>query len=209
MNMYNSKEDQAMDKLLNIETTGLIEWPRGVNLDYFRTESSSYKDLDRLIKHYDFRGHSRLVDYGSGKGRIVFYFNYRLGIPTTGIEVNEVAFSHLTQNLANYAETFPKKAADIILTDEKAEEYEVKPTDDIFYFFNPFTISIFEKVMHKIEQSLEKHPREADIILYYPGVAYSYYLDRHSSFDLIQTIKNPKYFLNSRECFKVYRHLPH
>jgi len=63
--------------------------------------------------------------------------------------------------------------------------------------------------MHKIEQSLEEHPREADIILYYPGVAYSYYLDRHSSFDLIQTIKNPKYFLNSRECFKVYRHLPH
>ncbi len=207
--MYNSKEDQAMDKLLNIETTGLIEWPRGVNLDYFRTESSSYKDLDRLIKHYDFRGHSRLVDYGSGKGRIVFYFNYRLGIPTTGIEVNQVTFSHLTQNLANYAEIFPKKAADIVLTDEKAEEYEVKPTDDIFYFFNPFTINIFEKVMHKIEQSLEEHPREADIILYYPGVAYSYYLDRHSSFDLIQTIKNPKYFLNSRECFKVYRHLPH
>ena len=72
--------DLEMDKKLNIDTVGYIDWPRGVNLDYFRTESTSYQDLDRLIEEYDFREGSHLVDYGSGKGRIIFYLNYRLGV---------------------------------------------------------------------------------------------------------------------------------
>ena len=171
-------------------------------------ESSSYRDLDHLIENYDLRENSHLVDYGSGKGRIVYYLNHQLDIPTTGIEVNKVAFSQLTENYSTYKEKFPKKASNILLLEDKAEEYEVKETDDIFYFFNPFTVNIFEKVIQKIEQSIEEHPRVVDVILYYPGVAYSFYLDKYSSFDLIQTIKTPKYFLNNRECFKVYRYYP-
>lgn len=206
--MFDRKQDQEIDKELNIETTGLIEWPRGVNLDYFRTESSSYRDLDRLVEKYDLRENSHLVDYGSGKGRIVFYLNHRLNISTTGIEVNKTAFSHLTENHGNYENKFPKKANEIELIEKKAEIYNVKPTDDIFYFFNPFTVNVFGKVIEKIEKSLKEHPRVADIILYYPGVAYSFYLEKYSSFDLIQTIKTPKYFLNNRECFKVFRYYP-
>lgn len=148
--MYERLEDQQVDKKLNIETTGLIEWPRGVNLDYFRTESSSYRDLDHLIENYDLRENSHLVDYGSGKGRIVYYLNHQLDIPTTGIEVNKVAFSQLTENYSTYKEKFPKKASNILLLEDKAEEYEVKETDDIFYFFNPFTVNIFEKVIQKL-----------------------------------------------------------
>lgn len=206
--MYDRKEDRQKDEQLNIETTGLIEWPRGVNLDYFRTESSSYRDLDRFIKHYDLREGSQLVDYGSGKGRIIFYLNHELNIPTTGIEVNKAAFSQLLDNYNNYKEQFPKKAKTISLVEKKAEFYNVRETDDIFYFFNPFTVNIFEKVLKKIERSLKDNPRVADIVLYYPGVAYAFYLEKYSSFDLIQTIKTPKYFLNNRECFKVFRYYP-
>lgn len=206
--MFDRKQDQEIDKKLNIETTGLIEWPRGVNLDYFRTESSSYRDLDRLVEKYDLREDSHLVDYGSGKGRIVFYLNHQLNLSTTGIEVNKESFSLLSKNHENYEKLFPEKASDVELIEKKAEIYRVKPTDDIFYFFNPFTVNIFEKVIKKIEKSLEEHPRVADVILYYPGVAYSFYLDKYSSFDLVQTIKTPKYFLNNRECFKVYRYYP-
>src|SRR5699024_3452748 len=93
----NYKKDDEM----NIETTGLIEWPHGVNLDYFRTESTSYKDLDRFIHSYVQPEKPHLVDFGSGKGRIVFYFNYELDIPTTAIEVNRKAFGYLQNNYLN------------------------------------------------------------------------------------------------------------
>ena len=127
--------DMEMDKKLNIDTGGYIDWPRGVNLDYFRTESTSYRDLDRLIEEYDFREGSHLVDYGSGKGRIIYYLNHQLGVPATGIEVNQAAYSHLHKNLLDYESTFNNKRSNISILEIKAEEYMVKKKDDIFYFF--------------------------------------------------------------------------
>ena len=200
--------DLEMDKKLNIDTVGYIDWPRGVNLDYFRTESTSYQDLDRLIEEYDFREGSHLVDYGSGKGRIIFYLNYRLGVSATGIEVNHVAYSELQKNLFDYENKFQDQKPNISILEIMAEEYMVKNSDDIFYFFNPFTVKIFEEVVQEIENSLALHPRVVDIILFYPNVTYTHFLERNTSFHLVQTIKNPKYFINSRECFKVYRYIP-
>ena len=200
--------DSRKDKEMNIHTDGLIDWPRGVNLDYFRTESTSYKDLERFISSYHFLDQAQLVDYGSGKGRIVFYFNYELNMPTTAIEVNRVSFSHLKENYRKYQEKFPDKAKKITLLEKKAEEYHVKEDDNTFYFFNPFTVKIFGKVIQRIEKSLKENPREADIILYYPGFDYTFYLERYSSFHLIQTIKTPMYYVNNRECFKVFRYIP-
>lgn len=200
--------DMEMDKKLNIDTGGYIDWPRGVNLDYFRTESTSYRDLDRLIEDYDFREGSQLVDYGSGKGRILFYLNHQLGVPATGIEVNQAAFSHLQKNLLDYENEFQEKKPKISILEIKAEDYLVKKTDDIFYFFNPFTVKIFEEVVREIENSLALYPRVVDIILFYPNVTYTHFLEKKSSFHLVQTIKNPKYFINNRECFKVYRYIP-
>lgn len=206
--MREKEYDQKMDRELNIKTTGLIEWPRGVNMDYFRTESSSYADLDRFIEEYDWMEDSRLVDFGSGKGRIVFYLNHRLGIPTTGIEINGVAYSHLMQNYTDYQMKFPNKAKDITLLEIKAEDYLIKSSDNVFYFFNPFMVNIFEEVALNIEESVLEHPRVVDIILYYPGIAFGYYLDKYSPFKKIKTIKNKKYMLNNRECFEVYRYDP-
>ena len=136
--MREKEYDQLMDKELNIKTTGLIEWPSGVNMDYLRTESSSYADLDRFIEEYDRLKNPRLVDFGSGKGRVLYYLNHKMGIPTTGIEINNAAFSHLVQNYADYVDKFPKRGQDISLLEIKAEDYQVRADDNVFYFFNPF-----------------------------------------------------------------------
>lgn len=206
--MREKEYDQLMDKELNIKTTGLIEWPSGVNMDYLRTESSSYADLDRFIEEYDRLKNPRLVDFGSGKGRVLYYLNHKMGIPTTGIEINNAAFSHLVQNYADYVDKFPKRGQDISLLEIKAEDYQVRADDNVFYFFNPFMVNVFEKVINNIEGSVANHPRIVDIVLYYPEISFSYYLDHRTSFKKIQQIKNKKYLLNNRECFIVYRYIP-
>lgn len=206
--MSERKYDQQQDKELNIITTGLIEWPHGVNMDYLRTESSSYADLDNLIEEYEPLENSHLVDFGSGKGRIVFYINHRFGMPATGIEVNGVAFSHLMQNYADYTTKFPSRKGDIRLQEVKAEEYSIRPEDNVFYFFNPFMINIFEEVVKNIEASIKEYPRVVDIILYYPSIGFGYFMDHETNFERVQKIKNIKYRFNNRECFDIFRYYP-
>lgn len=198
--------EQDKDRELGIDTVGLIEWPLGVNLDYFRTEPTSYKDLERLFADYDFLDKTQVVDFGCGKGRVAFYFNYILDLPVTGIEVNKVSYNYLIQNFIAYQNKFPTKAQNILFTNTKAEDYQVKTADNTFYFFNPFTLRIFEKVLRNIEQSLKNNPRSADIIVYYPSVDYVVYLEKYTSFEQIQTIKTPMYYINNRECFKIFRY---
>ena len=203
--MFNEK---AHDKKLNIDTRGIVEWPLGVNLEYFRTESTLYSDLDNFVNQYDLLDQAKLVDFGSGKGRILYYFNYRYQIPTIGIEYSDVAYYQLMNNFASYSKKYPGLAQKISIHKMKAEDYEIKADENVFYFFNPFTLKIFKKVLQNIEVSVANHPRIVDIIIYYPSVNYTEYLDNYSDFHFLQLIKTPKYFINSRECFKVYRYYP-
>lgn len=200
--------ERKHDKKLNINTRGIVEWPLGVNLEYYRTESTLYSDLARFIEQYDLLEDAKLVDFGSGKGRILYYFNHELSIPTVGIELSEVAYHQLTNNYATYSKKHPALARKITLYKMKAEDYQIKADENIFYFFNPFTIKIFKRILKNIEQSLAENPRIADIVIYYPAVNYTHYLDNHSDFHYLQLIKTPKYDINSRECFKVYRYHP-
>lgn len=200
--------ERKRDKELNIKTTGVVNWPAGVNLDYFRTESTLYEDLDLFLDNYDLLTSPKLVDFGSGKGRIIYHLNNKLDIPATGVEVNAVAFQQLLHNQIQYAEKFPALAKKISIYEIKAEDYLIHAEDNTFYFFNPFTINIFKKILQNIETSVKTNPRIVDIIFYYPGYDYTFYLDKHSDFDLIQTIKTPKYDINNRECFKVFRYYP-
>ncbi len=54
------------------------------------------------------------------------FFNHELDIPTTAIEVNQAAFSHLQQNLRTYQEKFPKKSRENFNTRTKSRKISCK-----------------------------------------------------------------------------------
>lgn len=137
--MFNEKRN---DRKLNINTRGIIDWPLGVNLEYFRAESTLYRDLKRFKKYYIFLPNSKLVDFGSGKGRIIYYFNNHLKISTVGIEYNDLAFQHLSSNFQSYAKKYSTLSKKITIYKMKAENYKIKTDENIFYFFNPFTFNL-------------------------------------------------------------------
>lgn len=197
-----------LDKKLNINTRGVIDWPLGVNLEYFRTESTLYSDLEHLTREYDLLADANLVDFGSGKGRVIYYFNYQLKIKTTALEINNKSYRELMHNFKSYKEKYPQESKNISIYKEKAEDYQIKDDENIFYFFNPFTVKIFKEIIENIKQSLKENPRVIDIIIYYPSLNYTHYLDKQEGFHFIQLIKTAKYDINSRECFKVYRYHP-
>jgi hypothetical protein len=87
-----------------------------------------------------------------------------------------------------------------------AEEYNINPSDNKFYFFNPFSIQIFIKVIGNILTSVEEYERTVDVILYYPSDDYIYFLENNTAFVLLNEIKLPYLYDNdSRHSFLVYR----
>ena len=192
------------DELLNIETEGN---QRGYNksFHYHRYEPTPYTALEKLFADYELNSSDHIVDFGCGKGRLNFFIHYLFHSSVTGVEMNEKLYEEAIENKANYL-IKAKNIGEIQFQCCLAEKYEINPLDNTFYFFNPFTIPIFWKIINNILVSVEKFKREVDVILYYPSEDYIYYLENHTLFELIKEIQLPGlYENNANERFLIYR----
>lgn len=192
------------DELLNIETEGT---QRGFNksFHYHRYEPTPYSALEKLFAEYELISSDHIVDFGCGKGRLNFFIHYLFHSSVTGVEMNEKLYEDALENKANYL-IKAKNKGEIQFQCCLAENYEISPLDNRFYFFNPFTIPIFWKIINNILVSVEEFKREVDVILYYPSEDYIYYLENHTLFELIKEIQLPGlYENNANERFLIYR----
>ena len=85
------------------------------------------------------------------------------------------------------------------------ENFSLKLHINRFYFFNPFSIQIFRKIVENILISLENTPREVELILYYASDEYQYFLEHRTAFTLKQEITLPNYKRDHRERFLIYQ----
>lgn len=198
-------KEQYYEKLLNIKTCG-EQKIFNESLHYNRYEPTSYYVLDILFKEYKINKDDHLIDFGCGKGRLNFYVNYFYDIECTGIEMNNFFYEEAISNRKSYIKKHKKDKNKINLLNCFAEEYKIKPLDNKFYFFNPFSIQIFIKVLGNILDSVEKHERIIDIILYYPSDDYIYYIENNTAFVLIEEIPiHNKYEKNNSQRLLIYR----
>lgn len=190
------------DRQLGIKTVGLREWDG--HQHYHRYEATPYKALERLFEVYRFRKGDRVVDFGCGRGRVTFSIHNRFHVPVVGIEAHDKTYEEALINKSSYRITAKHIPAPIKLKYGLAEDYEVKPDDNCFYFFNPFSHRVFEKVMGNIMKSLAERPRTADVILYYPLPEYKRVL-RNLPFRLINKIVVPE-LDDATKKFLIYRY---
>ena len=160
----NTNETQ-WDKLLKIKSTGRDD----SHSDQYRYpyEPTSYMVLERLANSGRIRKNNTLVDYGTGKGRVCFYLSYQTRCKTIGIEYDERIYTGALENkktaVSGNRTTFALCSA---------ENYEVPTTVDRCYFFNPFSVEIFQSVLARILESYSKNPRELLLFFYYPSEEY-------------------------------------
>ena len=172
------------DELLHISTSG-NQADFYKSFHYHRYEPTPYWILERLMNEYDIASEDHVVDFGCGKGRLNFFIHYKTGAYVNGIEMNEQFMNDAKENLKHYIHN---KTERIQFHNCLAEEYKVQPSDNKFYFFNPFTIQIFRQVLTNILLSIEEQYREVDVILYYPSEDYIYYLENQTVFELYKEI---------------------
>lgn len=182
--------ERKYDKSLHIRTVGLREWGSQATL-YNRYEATPYRALDKLFDHYSFEADDSLVDFGCGRGRVTFYVHERFNIPVTGVEANDKTFDEALKNKQTYRKKRRHLKSPIMLEYGLAEQYEVEEMDNRFYFFNPFSVHIFKKVMTNIISSYKQNRRTIELILYYPLPEFKEYLRRKTKFEMINKIKVP------------------
>lgn len=180
--------ERKFDQMLHIRTTGIREW-RNHTDHYNRYEATPYAALEKLVQFYKLKQGDQVVDFGSGRGRVSFYFHYHFNIPVTGIEMNEITYEEALYNKALYRQKNKHLKAPIRFEFGLAENYQVDLKDNVFYFFNPFSITIFKQVVHNILHSVRKKKRTVDIILYYPLPEFKKFLKKETPFKLINKIK--------------------
>jgi len=198
-------DEQYYEKLLNIKTSG-EQKIFNESLHYNRYEPTSYSGLEILSKQYKFTAEDSIIDFGCGKGRLNFYINHFFDSTVTGIEMNTFFYKEAIDNKKHYLKKHKKKDNKINFLNYFAEEYNINSSDNKFYFFNPFSLQIFIKVIGNILSSVEEYERTVDVILYYPSDDYIYFLENSTSFVLLNEIKLPCLYDNdSRHSFLVYR----
>lgn len=199
-------DEQYYEKLLNIKTSG-EQKIFNESIHYNRYEPTSYLALEVLSKNYTFAETDSIVDFGCGKGRLNFYINHFFHSTVTGIEMNSFFYKEALENKKAYLKKHKKKIDNINFLNCVAEEYNLNPSDNKFYFFNPFSIQIFTKVVKNIIISVEKYERPVDIILYYPSDDYIYFLENNTPFILWKEIKLPSlYDKDCRQTLLIYRY---
>lgn len=198
-------DEQYYEKLLNIKTSG-EQKVFNQSSHYHRYEATAYSLLALLSKQYDFTAVDHIVDFGCGKGRLNFYINYFFGSTVTGIEMNTFFYKQAIENRRDYLKKHKKQINHINFFNCFAEEYDINPLDNKFYFFNPFSLQIFIKVIGNILTSVAAYERTVDMILYYPSYEYRYFLENNTPFELVREIKSPDLSdKDPRQSFLVYR----
>lgn len=198
--------DKEYDASLRIKTTGVREWLTK-SVHHNRYEATPYATLDEFFDDYKLNKDDVFVDFGCGKGRLPFYIHNRFDIAVVGIEVSELLYDEALKNLVRYMDKRKKSAKPVRFECMLAEKYDIQQTDSHFYFFNPFSTVIFAKVIDNIAASVERHPREVSVILYYPTAEYMHFMDDNSYFEMSQEVKlNGLHDINKNERIVIFRY---
>ncbi|MGL5646328.1 MAG: SAM-dependent methyltransferase [Clostridium sp.] len=195
-------DENYFEKLLSI-STDKVQNLNESTMHYNRYEPTSYSSLEEFFKDHPLSPKDEIVDFGCGLGRLNFYLNYKFGAKTTGIEMNEELYNGALKNLESFKDS--KYKSSVSFFNGLAEEYNILDTQNIFYFFNPFSVQIFMKVLENILTSVCKAKRNIFIILYYPSEDYIFFIENCNLFSLVEEVKLKNFNKDSNERFLIYK----
>ena len=197
-------KEKYYEELLNIKTSGEQSWDETKKC-YHPYEPTPYFALDKLFENYNINEEDSIIDFGCGKGRLNFYLNYNFNCNVLGIEMDENFYNQCLENKKEYLKKNKKIEDKINFDCVLAQEYKIRDKDNKFYFFNPFSVQIFRKIINNILDSYYINERKIEIILYYPSDDYIYYIENSTPFILKdEVILDYLYDSDSQERFLIY-----
>jgi SAM-dependent methyltransferase len=204
------KQSAALRMLHPLKRFGIHLWEKANRLDTAKDfpvihqhpnkklmrgyQPSDWKTMKRINQVVGLSRQDVFIDFGSGKGRILYLAARYPLKKIIGVEISEELNAIAKKNLNQHR--YKLVCKDIELVKADASDY-IPPEDfTIAYFFNPFEGLVFEQVIRNIRNSLLANPRKIWLIYKNPVMKPS--LDRCPWLTLEQEAHNT--------CF--YRSLP-
>lgn len=131
---------------------------------YHMTDDAVYRKIFRFLKQ-QIRGGSGFMDFGCGKGRILYEARKHGYTPVCGVELSEKIVDIANRNMHTL------RANDVRIICDDARNITQLDEFNIFYFYNPFSWEIMQDVLQNIKESVKGHPRDALMIYYNPVCA--------------------------------------
>lgn len=119
-------------------------------------EPSGWLTMRRINRIVNITARDTLVDFGSGKGRLLYLAAHYPFKKIIGVEVSEYLHGIAQRNL-NRRNRFACSQIELVHAD--AGDYCLPGDATIAYFFNPFSGALFERVIQNIHDSLISNPR--------------------------------------------------
>ena len=196
--------EKMYDAFLGVDTRE-EEWEEeGVPEEYNRYEVTPYDALSVTCEQLRIKPTDCVVDFGCGKGRILFFFNNYFQCKTKGIEMDAQLYQQLQDIKAYYSVRFREREEMIHLYHMKAQDYKIHKEDNIFYFFNPCSPEHFSTILENIVASIESHARVVTLILYYISDEYLKII-REMCWKQKRMIRLPHYLEDTDEKMYVFQ----
>ena len=198
--------ERMYDAFLGVNTKEPDYEEVGIEKEYNRYEVTPFDALAVTCEKLSIKPTDCVVDFGCGKGRILFFFNNFYLCKVKGIEYDDEMYETLLDNKAYYSVRFREREEQIETYHMLAEEYKVSKEDTVFYFFNPFSPKHFETILEHIILSIEECPRRVTLILYYCPDEYMKIL-RDMLWRQRQMIRLPNYKEDPYEMMYVFQNI--
>ncbi len=130
-------EDKYYDALLHVKTGG---GQKGFSssIHYYRYEPTPYEGLNALFKQYQLKETDRVVDFGSGKGRLLFYIHHFFKATVIGVEIDKSLYHEAMENRDRYVKRSNAREEEVEIHHCAAQDYEINSNDNRFYFLTLF-----------------------------------------------------------------------
>ena len=138
------------------------------------------------------KANNHLVDFGSGKGRIMVVAAHYGFKNITGVDFSQSLCREAEYNIEKIKPLFPATNFKIICSD--AADYTIENNTNVFFFFNPFDEVVMLQVVRNMLTSLKKNPRKVYVVYVNPlhkeiflsaGFSEEYYLKKMEYLEFI------------------------
>jgi hypothetical protein len=143
-------------EVVRLEQLGLAGSNR---VDY---EPSSWLALRRVLRKRDVTAQDVFIDFGSGKGRVVYQAALYPFKRVIGVELSQ-ELTEIAQRNIDHARA-KLKCRNIELVYSDVLEYDIPDDVTVAYFYNPFEGDVFAAVIDKLVASLKRRPRVLRVI---------------------------------------------
>ena len=161
MEVFNEKK---LKSEMNIHTEGTQVY----DINIYRYEPTPYAILDEIVKlkwlHHD----NIVLDVGSGKGRVAFYLNNKIGCRVIGVEIIEELYNESVVNLERYK--VQNSSQDILFVKSNILDAKILVDEkwDVLYSFNSIPSEQMKMLITRMWVDAVSDVGEKKVILYYP-----------------------------------------